>query len=309
MKINIIGAGPAGSFAAYLLAKKGFDVNLFEEHSQIGQPVHCTGLVTDSFQKIIPLKKEFLVNAIKHYRLISPSQKQVIINKKEYILDRAAFDQYLVNKALNHGVNLHLNYHFVGQQDGFLLFRHKNKTKKIKVDLTIGADGPLSQVAKAFHFPNQHRFYFGFQARIKGNFDPATSQVAFGQKIAPGFFAWLVPESQTIARLGLATPYPSRFHFQQLIKPYQKQVLSLHAGLIPIYNPKIKTQFKNTYLLGDAAAQVKATTGGGLIPGLQAAQCLAQAINQNQSYPDLWKKKLGKNLQKHLLIRKIINRV
>ncbi|MEM4264021.1 MAG: NAD(P)-binding protein, partial [Candidatus Woesearchaeota archaeon] len=42
--ISIIGAGPVGSFAAYLLAKAGFEVSIFEEHEKIGLPVQCTGL-------------------------------------------------------------------------------------------------------------------------------------------------------------------------------------------------------------------------------------------------------------------------
>ena len=99
MTINIIGAGPIGAYTAHLLSKKGYQVNLFEEHSQIGKPVQCTGIVSESFDKIIKPKKEFLLNTTKHFKLISPSKKQAVINKKEYILDRSQLDQYLVNKA------------------------------------------------------------------------------------------------------------------------------------------------------------------------------------------------------------------
>ena len=60
--IVIIGAGPVGCYAAYLLAKKGKKVAVFEEHKKIGRPVHCTGIVTSSFGKIFDIKKEFLVN-------------------------------------------------------------------------------------------------------------------------------------------------------------------------------------------------------------------------------------------------------
>jgi len=45
-KISIIGAGPAGNYLAYLLAKNSFDVCVFEEHKTVGLPVQCTGITT-----------------------------------------------------------------------------------------------------------------------------------------------------------------------------------------------------------------------------------------------------------------------
>ena len=47
--ISIIGAGPSGSHLACLLSKHD-DVNVYEEHSEIGKPVQCTGLVTSSIK-------------------------------------------------------------------------------------------------------------------------------------------------------------------------------------------------------------------------------------------------------------------
>jgi geranylgeranyl reductase family protein len=308
MEINIIGAGPIGSYTAYLLSKKGYQVNLFEEHQQIGKPIQCTGLLTQSINKFIKLKKQFLLNIIKHIELVSPSNKRAIINKKELVIDRTTFDQYLINLAQNNGSQLYLNHKFIGKKDNFLIFKNKGKTIKIKKSITIGADGPLSPTAKAFKFPNQNQFYYGFQAIIRGNFDPTTYQVNFSQKIAPGFFSWIVPEDTQTARIGLATTQKNSFYFNQLIKRYKKKIISLQGGLIPVYNHNIKTQHQNTYLIGDAATQVKATTGGGIIPGLESAHQLVKAITQNQNYTKLWKRKIGQNLKKHLIIRNALNK-
>ncbi|MCK4589115.1 MAG: NAD(P)/FAD-dependent oxidoreductase [Nanoarchaeota archaeon] len=305
MQINIIGAGPIGSYTAYLLSKKGYQVNLFEEHQEIGQPVQCTGLLTPEIKKYLPLRKEFIINIIQHIQLVSPSNNRALINKKEYIIDRTQFDQYLANKAQNNGSQLYLNHHFLGQKDNHLLFKHQNQIKKIKKSITIGADGPLSKTAQAFKFPNKNTFYYGYQATIAGNFDPSTYQVHFS-KITPKFFTWLVPENHHTARIGLATKQPNKSYFNKLIQNHK--ILNLQAGLIPIYNPNIKTQQNNTYLIGDAATQVKATTGGGLIPGLKAAQLLTKAIDQNKNYPQLWKNRIGKNLKKHLFIRNTLNK-
>ncbi|HEV8617612.1 MAG TPA: FAD-dependent oxidoreductase, partial [Methylomirabilota bacterium] len=45
LDVAIIGGGPAGLHAASRLAAAGLDVTLFEEHAQVGAPVHCTGIV------------------------------------------------------------------------------------------------------------------------------------------------------------------------------------------------------------------------------------------------------------------------
>lgn len=41
----MIGGGPAGFYAAYCLARAARSVAVFEEHQEIGSPVHCTGLL------------------------------------------------------------------------------------------------------------------------------------------------------------------------------------------------------------------------------------------------------------------------
>lgn len=307
MNINIIGAGPIGSYTAYLLSKKGHQVNLFEEHAEIGKPVQCTGLVTPTIKDYLPKTNQFIINQTKKILLQSP-HNQAVINKKEFILDRAQLDNFLAQKAQDSGTQLYTYHQLIKKDKTHLIFKHKNKTKKIKQEITIGADGPLSKTAKIFNFPNQNKFYYGYQARIKGHFNPDQYQVNFNNNVAPKFFSWLVPEDQITARIGLATPTPSNQQFQNLIKPHKKNIINLQAGLIPVYNPKIKTQHQNTLLIGDAATQVKATTGGGLIPGLKAAQQLAKAISNNQNYPKLWQKALHPSLKKHLLIRNALNK-
>ena len=69
--ISIIGAGPAGSHLAYLLAKKGQEVNIYEDHKSIGNPVQCTGLVTDSIHQILKLPKKVIVNKITGFKVFS----------------------------------------------------------------------------------------------------------------------------------------------------------------------------------------------------------------------------------------------
>ena len=41
--VIIVGGGPAGLRTGALLAGRGWDVVLVEEHPLVGEPVHCTG--------------------------------------------------------------------------------------------------------------------------------------------------------------------------------------------------------------------------------------------------------------------------
>ena len=82
----------------------------------------------------------------------------------------------------------------------------------------------------------------------------------------------------------------------------------MQAGLIPVYDQRKATQKNNLYLIGDAAGQVKATTGGGLVPGIKAALICAESIRNRTNYHKAWKKSLGKELMTHLLIRNTLDR-
>jgi len=307
--IVIIGAGPVGCFLGGLLAKSGKDVSIYEEHSIIGKPVHCTGIVTEELGKLIEVKKEFVVNRLSKVKIFSKNSK-IELPANDVVLDRAKFDQYLARYAVKHGANLYLEHKFLGIDGSSAVFADKsNKIIKIKADVIIGADGPLSDAAKSNMMFGKRDFYFGMQARAKGKYCKKAYEVYFGS-ICPGFFAWIVPESEKVARIGVASRTQTKSIFNRFLhlkKIQKKDIIDFQAGLIPVYNKKTTCQKDNVFLVGDAACQVKATTGGGIVPGLKAARILADCIIENKSYKKELKK-LNKELLLHLRIRKILNK-
>ena len=44
--VAIIGAGPAGLQTAIKMKEEGFDSSVFEEHETVGEPTHCSGLIS-----------------------------------------------------------------------------------------------------------------------------------------------------------------------------------------------------------------------------------------------------------------------
>ena len=111
--ITVIGAGPAGCYSAYLLAKAGKEVQVFEEHSEIGYPIQCTGLVTSSINEILKIKKDAIVNEIDKVRIFSKNEcLDLKLKNKNLVLDRKKFDNYVADLAISKGTKIFLNYKF-----------------------------------------------------------------------------------------------------------------------------------------------------------------------------------------------------
>ena len=112
--ISIVGGGPIGAYAASLLAREGKEVALYEEHVTIGEPVHCTGIVTNAISEIVSIPKKVIVNKVRDVRIYSPNNKFVSLKLKnpDFILDRKAFDRYLTEQAKANGATIFLNKKF-----------------------------------------------------------------------------------------------------------------------------------------------------------------------------------------------------
>ena len=309
--IMVVGAGPAGSYLAYLLAKEGKDVTLIEEHEKLGSPVQCTGIVTGSIEKFLKLPKEVIANRCSKVVVVSKN-KRIVANTDELVMWRNKFDEFLVNTAIDAGAKILTNHQFIGfnGKNSIKIKDKKNsKTKEIKTEIVVGADGPSSSVAKAKGLNAKAKFYIGMQAKINLKSDINAFETYFGSEF-PNFFGWVVPESEDTVRLGLGAFNAAKDYFYKFLENItgKREILCWESGIIPVYEPKKIIQKDNVYLIGDAAAQVKATTGGGIIPSLKAAQTLCDCIISNKDYNKEFKKNSGRELLLHLKIRNILNK-
>jgi flavin-dependent dehydrogenase len=298
--VKIIGAGPIGCYTALMLAKEK-EVSVYEEHKETGTPIQCTGILSQSIHKFMRLKKDFVANKIYSTRVYSPDKNflKIDFKKPNIIVYRDKFDQYFRDEALRKGAKIIYNSRFNGKEIVNLKTR---KRTKLKFDYLIGADGPLSKVSESFGF-GKRKLLPAVQALIKKKNDNVVDFYPF-----IGTYAWAVPESESVLRVGVAAYKDTNRIFKDFIKKYPGKILAWQSGAIPIFKNGFKAQKDNVFLVGDSAAQIKNTTGGGLIPGMTCAKELSKAIIKNKNYDTLWKKNIGKSLVAHKLARDVLDR-
>lgn len=291
--ITVVGAGPAGCHYASLV--KDEDVTVIDKKPEMGYPIQCTGIVTDSINRVLKIPDELVVSTIKTFRIISPDGRSVDVDlgKENKVMDRARFDQHVAKLAEDNGAKILMNTEFKGLKDG----RVVTSNGSFEASKIVGADGPLSPVAKSVGLYGERKFLEGLQVRAEYKGEVGVCEVHMGL----GEFAWIVPEDEKIARIGVIGSNV-RKEFRKLVG--NARVCEDQSGLVPLYNPKQKFRNGNVFLIGDAATQVKATTYGGIIYGLLAGKFLA---DNPDTYEKEFNKKLGRDLWMSLKMRQALN--
>ncbi|HEC81776.1 MAG TPA: NAD(P)/FAD-dependent oxidoreductase, partial [Thermoplasmatales archaeon] len=225
---------------------------------------------------------------------------------------------YLMNTTLDN----------VERENGLLKtkVKHNNKNTFIYSKILIGADGAKSKVRKIFNLPEPQEIILGLGAEVENiDVEPSFVHIFLGKKLAPGFFAWIIPTEKEKARIGLGCtqppPKPAKTLFNNLFNyPTTKKYLqhtvvtNIIAGNIPlgIINETVKN---NVMIVGDAAAQVKPLSGGGLYTGLlsskHCSQVTAKTLEKKKptmdglkKYHELWTKDIKREISFGMKIRK-----
>jgi geranylgeranyl reductase family protein len=332
--VAIVGGGPIGGYAAKEIAHEGFKVALFEEHKQIGMPLKCAGLVTSRVFDLLDIPKELVVqNKIKGAHIHSPSGNTLTIGGDRVhalVIDRPIFDKEIIKRSLERGAEVFLENKVISakkHEDYVKLKTSQNNVVKCK--LLVGADGPFSKTREWFALSRPIEILKGIGAEVTNvSLDPDFIEIFVGKDIAPGFFAWIIPTNKygTEARIGLCTtqdlPYPPKHYFSNLFKnknssPYLQdiKITKQIGGAVPLGALK-KTYASNILLVGDSAAQVKPTSGGGIYTGLLCANHCShvaiEALYRNdltsiflKKYHKLWLADIGRELHLGMKFRAI----
>jgi digeranylgeranylglycerophospholipid reductase len=324
----VAGAGPAGAATARDIAARGFRVLLLEEHRSIGEPNHCSGLVTPRTLQLAGTDDSIVLNRIRGAVIASASGRSVTLNAgatQALVIDRIAFDRQLARQAQCAGAELRTGTRLVDMErtyDGLSLgLEGAGRRERIETRLLIGADGVQSRVARWLGGEAGERAV-GLGALIEMDVTrPEYVEVFAGPSVAPGFFAWLIPVGPQLARLGIATdgsetPVGCLTRLRCANPRFAgARVLSWSGGVIPLSLVE-KPYADNVMLVGDAAGHVKPTSGGGIYAGLVGAtHCAATAVQALSdgslsgvalsSYHRNWLRELGAEFGRMQLLRRL----
>ncbi len=154
--VIVVGAGPAGSAAAKATAEKGARTLLLEEHTKIGIPQHCSGLLYGTksgvgAEVLATMDKQVIISEVKTRTVFSPKGKVFDIplqGKGLWILDRSLFDMQMAGQAGAAGAEIRLNTKVTGLLfDGETVAGVKTRSKsapEIRSKVVIAADGMKS---------------------------------------------------------------------------------------------------------------------------------------------------------------------
>jgi flavin-dependent dehydrogenase len=279
----------------------------------------CTGIVGHECTRRFPLDRSLIFRDAQQARIVSPKGEAVTLGGREvqaHVVDRVAYVASFSDRAREAGASYLLGYRAtevsLGSDGAAVQVAGDDEVRTLRGRALVLATGFGSELAGRLQLGRVGDFVTGVQAEVLA---PSVDEihVYFGQGVAPGFFAWLVPTSKGKALVGLLSRRRGLEHLANLV--LRLQVEGKVEGMtrppakwgVPL-RPLKRTFGERLVVVGDAAGQLKPTTGGGIYYALLASEVAAEALDwafrrgdlsggQLSSYEREWKALLSRELE------------
>ncbi len=326
--VAVIGSGPAGSSAACFAAMGGARTLLVDKRPEIGFPVQCGEFLPtleellaifprhEGFSDVFQVPDETILSRTNVIDCVAPTGKHYPFPMNGYAVSRRSFDKVLAYRAERAGAELRHPATVVGVKDHVVSFA---SGEQVEAKVIIGADGPLSVVARSKGVALPREMYKMLTTSAEGHFDPVV-ELYFGS-LAPGGYAWVIPKGEGAnVGLGIAT-MPQGDNLSKLFAKFvASRGLTVKAPFtrwwVPLGEPPSSAVYGNALLAGDAANMVMATNGGGIptamISGMYAGKTAAGHVRSGtplQAYDTLWKNNLLSPLKRGYSLKSLGDKV
>lgn len=279
----IVGAGPAGSAAAFTAAELGVSALLLEEHDKIGVPLACAeGLSRSTVAGYLDIRPEWIAQPLSGSIVRDPRGAEFTIEYPNmgWVLDRKKFDPGLADLAQQKGATLKTASRAIGLQDNEIIVEENGSRKKYSFKYVIGADGVASKVGTWLGIDTRlspSEIEICAEYRLSNmNLHPEYACFLFGSKYAPGGYAWIFPKSENSANVGLGlSPAVTKEKPKAILDRWVREefprakVEERIFGGVPA---KLLARFSgdNFCLIGDAARFTDPLSGAGIANGVKS---------------------------------------
>ncbi len=326
-------------------AESGLEVLLIDRELEIGVPDKCGEFLpslsemrrlapnAEELDTIFDPPKRCIVNRTRYVRFLFPNQREFVVPFEGVVVERKLYDKQLANEAAEAGAEVAPLTRVIDLLEDGRGVKAKNieGTLEIPSKTVAGTDGAFSLIARRAGLPVSRDpldYSVGYQFEmVNVEHDPEYVDMYFGQDIAPGTYAWIIPKGDGIANVGTGVRTP--FIEKGLnIRDYQHNFVEKHpiaseklrkakptaikAGCIPVGGPMEETCKGNILVVGDAAGHTIPTVGGGVPPALICGRIAGSIIGNHlrngeslDRYEEAWRRQLGATLENSLRLRKM----
>jgi len=325
--VAVVGAGPAGLYAALLLAEAGFDVLVLEEHDTPGLPAHCTGVISDEVSDLFKVPEALVLARPRRCRVVAPSGRDVAFapgGPGIAVIDRGQLDAELALAARRAGVEIRTGLRVEGIRVDGREVCVSGGGVAIRARAAILACGVAYGLHRQLGLGLPSLFLHSAQLEVDAAAPLDAVELHPGAAVAPEGFAWLVPvarDGRPRLKVGVMARGDAAEHLRRFAGgPRAARVASPDDAvplrrLLPL-GPVERTYGERIVAVGDAAGLTKPTTGGGifysLLSGLIAAETLDQALRRDRlAAPDLrayergWRARLDPHLRVSSYVRRV----
>jgi len=321
--VIVVGTGPAGSIAAYELAKAGIHTALVERE-KLPRYKTCGGGVTYRARKLFPAdiqpvaEREFC-----HADLIFAQDEMSFRVKRDRpiitMVMRDALDHHLVKTAKEAGAEVMDETEVTAvEQNGSVTV--KAQRSDFHAACVIAADGALSPVAKMCGW-NETRFLIPaleYEVTVPDDdYERLSQTVRFDIDAIPYGYAWNFPKRQHLS-LGVASARRGKVNLHEYYRHYLQQLgitkiirEEKHGYQIPMTPRKDRFAKQGVLLAGDAAGFADPITAEGIsnsaLSGKIAASAIIEGRLDHKRIEKIYSQKLKENLLPQLRLGRFLS--